>query len=205
LFFRTCTLRTATVGAFCTNLELPRNNIGEKQYSTSHPIFVIDNPEKTSAVHPFLSSTILFHVRNLSSNTDSKSTNNESEELEGFSDLDTDAEEEDVEEEMLSDSDEVSADEEENDTDEEDVIKKRSLYKKSHEFPLFELILNSPRHTLEESLEKWVKEGNEIKKQDVVAVLWQFRLRNLSGNVFQVPFFSEVFRRFLWKHHYILI
>jgi hypothetical protein len=166
----------------------------EKQYSTSHPILVIEHPERTSAVRPFSSYTILFHTRNLSSPTDSKSTNNESEEPEGFSDLDTNAEEKDVEKELFSESVEVSADEEENNM-EEAVIEKRSLYK-SHGFPLFELILNSPRHTLEESLEKWVKEGNKIQKENAVATLSRFRSRKLFGKAFQVPFFSEVFRHF---------
>jgi pentatricopeptide repeat protein len=181
---KTCTLRSATVGACCTNLELPNNNIDEKQYPTSHPISVFDHPQRTSATRPFSSSTLFSQGRNLSSKIDTKSTNNNSEELQGFSDLDTDTEEKDIEDELVPESDDVPADEEENASEEEELIKK-SFVSKRLESPLYELIWSSPNHTLEESLEKWVKEGNEFKKEEVIAVVGLLRKKILFGKAFQ--------------------
>ncbi|KAF3341415.1 pentatricopeptide repeat-containing protein [Carex littledalei] len=182
---KTCTLRSATVGACCTNLELPNNNIDEKQNPTSHPISIFDHPQRTSATRAFSSSTLFFHSRNLSSQIDTKLTNNNAEELKGFSDLDTDSEEKDVEDELVPESDDVTADEEESALEEEELIKK-SYVSKRFESPLYELILSSPSYTLEESLEKWVKEGNEIKKEEVIGAVKKLRKKTLFGKAFQL-------------------
>lgn len=171
-------------------MELPNNNIDEKQNPSSHPISIFDHPQRTSATCPFLSSPLFFHSRNLSSQIDTKSTNNKTEELQGFSDLDTDSEEKDVEDELVPESDDVIADEEESALEEEELIKKS--YVKRFESPLYELILSSPNYTLEESLEKWVKEGNEIKKEEVIRAVKQLRRKTLFGKAFQVLF---IFRR----------
>ncbi|MQM00915.1 hypothetical protein Taro_033665 [Colocasia esculenta] len=152
--------------------------------------------------------------RSISSQAGEK-TNGDEEELEdGFSDLGTpqgndksnERSEEESDEDLTSDLElsDIESEEGSGKNDEDAVgfsdieIEKNSDRpppKRRFISPLFKVIMETPRLSINNALDKWVNEGNPLGRNDIYAVLLNLRKRRLYGKALQVFEWLEANKR----------
>ena len=150
---------------------------------------IIESSQRT--YDSFLPSKVFYHSehsplkfmvlsRELSSQADAKSTKEDLED--GFSELETPAEERDelISESELSDDEDVEGPETEIDPTGEKSPRKRA------QSELFKAIMNAPGLSVHTALDKWVEDGKEITRSEVATTMINLRRRQMYGRALQV-------------------
>lgn len=136
--------------------------------------------------------------RGLSSEAGAKSSGEEDDLEEGFSELETPASTDVVQRINAEDEDELISEPEFSDVDaepsqneldlsdtENDPSKGRTS-RKGTASALFKAIMASPGVSVNNALDKWVEEGNELSRTDISMAMFNFRKLRLYGRALQV-------------------
>lgn len=140
--------------------------------------------------------------RSLSSQAGTRSSGEEDDLEEGFSELEppeqvkpiqtADLEEDDMfisDPELIEDDDGVSAGPSQNDLDisegTDDVDEKRPINRRAYS-ELFQAIMTSPGLSIHSVLDKWVREGKDLNRSEISLAMLNLRKRRLYGRALQV-------------------
>lgn len=134
-------------------------------------------------------------TRSLSSHAGAKSSDSENDVEDGFSDLEVSPETNKVGdtsddlEDGLSEDD-LSVEGKDEDADHAvgllDAAKDTNVNKKIATSPLFKILMEAPRLSINSALDKWVEEGNALGRSEISTVILNLRKWKLYGKALQV-------------------
>lgn len=188
---------------FCGALEHGVDNHG---HSSIIPFTIIQ--PKRFYQRPSVPMKFFFGTHCLSSQAGTKSSGDEDDLEDGFSELETplgnetaagnsvgeEAAEDLISEPELSDADsaddpsEAAPDELDLSDDEpSDMSSKKVARKKTFGSPLFKVIMESPRQSINSAIDKWVEEGATLGRTVISVAMLNLRKRRMFGRALQVP------------------
>ncbi|KAM0953999.1 putative tetratricopeptide-like helical domain superfamily, pentacotripeptide-repeat region of PRORP [Dioscorea sansibarensis] len=147
-------------------------------------------------------------TRTLSSHAGAKSSDSENDIEEGFSDLEVPPETDKVgdtyddSEDGLSEDD-TSVEGKDDDVDhalslldaEKDTNVEKALNKKIGTSPLFKILMEAPRQSINSALDKWVEEGNALGRNEISTVMLNLRKWKFYGKALQFAEWLETNKR----------
>eukprot|EP00268_Persea_americana_P039398 TRINITY_DN3898_c0_g1_i1.p1 TRINITY_DN3898_c0_g1~~TRINITY_DN3898_c0_g1_i1.p1 ORF type:complete len:632 (-),score=163.16 TRINITY_DN3898_c0_g1_i1:406-2301(-) len=196
---------------FCGDLEHGVDNHG---HSSIIPFTIIQ--PKRFYQRPSVPAKFFFGTQCLSSQAGTKSSDDEDDLEDGFSELETplgnetaagnnvgkEAAEDLISEPELSDAD--SADDlseaapdvlDLSDDEPSDMSSKKVARKKTFGSPLFKVIMESPRQSINSAIDKWVEEGNTLGRTEMSVAMLILRKRRMFGRALQLSEWVEANKR----------
>lgn len=188
---------------FCGELEHGVDNHG---HCSIIPITIIQ--PKRFYQRPSFPTKFSFGAQCFSSQAGTKSGGDEDDLEDGFSELETPLENEtaagnnvgeEAAEDLISEpelSDTDSADDlseaasdvlDLSDDEPSDMSSKKVAQKKTFGSPLFKVMMESPRQSINSAIDKWVEEGNMLGRTEMSVAMLNLRKRRMFGRALQVP------------------
>ncbi|XP_010907599.1 pentatricopeptide repeat-containing protein At1g80270, mitochondrial [Elaeis guineensis] len=189
----------AISGTYFGNLDVPSSNLRDWHHEKDHHISGCCILPKSFSHGPSISANLFIRSRNLSSQAGAKSSDRENDLEDGFSDLEIPPETDKVgqivskkDDELISEGETSEEDPDEaadnslglSDTESDINVEKESR-RKRFTSPLFKILMESPRQTVNSVLDKWVEEGNPLGRGEIsIAILnlrkWRFYAKALQ-------------------------
>ncbi|KAG1370942.1 putative pentatricopeptide repeat-containing protein, mitochondrial [Cocos nucifera] len=185
-------------GTYFANLDVPSSNLREWHHEKDHHISGCCILPKSFSHGPSISANLFIKSQNLSSQAGAKSSDQENDLEDGFSDLEIPPETDKVGEIVSKKDDELMSEGETSEegpddaadnslglSDTESDINVEKGSRKRLTSPLFKILMESSRHTVNSVLDKWVGEGNPLGRGEIsIAILnlrkWRFYAKALQ-------------------------